>query len=292
MLLLFSSACSAEVTVPDTPTPTPQVIITSTLPPTQTPRPSATPVPATPTLAVQPVEGQTTSQLNVRSAPSATSDLLGTVEIFAKVQIVGKDPTSGWWLIVYPDSPNGTGWITAQFVQATDTQDIPVMSGQGQGTQDADITEAVASVEPGSAADPSQAPTPSLASAYADGDSAQSPSASVALSKVGSHAFEFSSDISFPDGDPEDWVRFMLEGQSGQENLVSVVFNCSGSGAFNVELIQNNSVLQGWKDIFCGAPSQLLLTLFVGPSYYLHIFPSQQNNVQNYINYNLIVSLR
>ena len=132
LVLLVSTACSAEVTVPDTPTPTPLIIITATLPPTQTPLPSLTPEPATATVAVAPAEGQTISQLNVRSAPSAESDLLGTVEIFANVQIVGKDPTSGWWMIVYPASPTGTGWITAQFVQVSDPSNVPVIGAQPQ----------------------------------------------------------------------------------------------------------------------------------------------------------------
>ena len=133
LVLLVSTACSAEVTVPDTPTPTPLLIITATLPPTQTPRPSPTPEPATPTVPVAPAEGQTISQLNVRSAPSAESDLLGTVQIFANVQIVGKDPTSGWWMIVYPASPTGTGWVTAQFVQVSDPSNVPVIGAQPQG---------------------------------------------------------------------------------------------------------------------------------------------------------------
>jgi hypothetical protein len=299
VIALLSTACSPEVTAADTPTPAPLVIITSTLPPTQTPRPSATPAPPTPTVPVAPVEGQTISQLNVRSAPSAESDLLGTVQVFAKVQIVGKDPTSTWWMIVYPESPSGTGWITAQFVQATNTENVPVFNSQaqqgtGNGSTVTTAPEAGSgpTVAAGSAAVSSPAPTLSLATAFEDGDSTESPAVSIALSKASVRSFNYNSDISSPDGDSEDWVQFRLDGQSGQQTTVSVILNCSGSGVLNVELIQNNSVLQSWQDITCGHPNQLILALFVGAPYTLHLSPAQLNNIQKYINYTLIVGLQ
>lgn len=287
--------------MPDTPTPTAPVIITATLPPTQTPRPSATPVLPTPTVPVAPVEGQTTSQLNVRSAPSADSDLLGSVQIFSKVQIVGKDPTSTWWMIVYPESPTGTGWVTAQFVQAADTQNVPVFDRQSQSENGTPATVPASesgpgpTVGPGSASTaslPTNVPEQSLATAFEDGDSNLSPAVSIALSKTSVRSFNYNSDLSSPQGDPEDWVQFRLEGQAGQQINVSVVLNCSGSGALSVELTQNNSVLQSWQDITCNQPSQLLLTLFVGAPYTLHLSSVQVNNIQKYINYTLIVTLQ
>jgi uncharacterized protein YraI len=291
LLLFVSTACSPEATVPDTPTPTPQIIITSTLPPTLTPLPSATLEPPTPTVAVQPVEGQTTAQLNVRSNPSETGDLLGTIDIFAKVQIVGKDPTSGWWMIVYPESSNGTGWVTAQYVQATDTQDVPVINAnagqQAQGTQ----TEAVPTVGAGSAVPATPESLLNLATAFPDGDSVQSPAVSIKLSKASVRSFNYSSDISSPEGDPEDWVQFQLEGQTGQETVVSVILNCSGSSPLNVELIQNEVILQSWGDIFCGNPSQLQLYLFVGSPYSLRLTPAGGNSSIDYVAYTVTVQL-
>jgi hypothetical protein len=296
LLLLGSTACSAEVTaIPDTPTPTPLVIITSTLPPTQTPRPSATPEPATPTVAVAPVEGQTISQLNVRSAPSAESNLLGSIPIATTVQIVGKDPTSGWWMIVYPESPTGIGWVTAQFVQASNVQDVPVISGGeaaiDPGAATTPQTEAGPTVGAGSALPPSGEPTLTLATAFPDGDSVQSPAVSITLSKTSTRSFNYSSDISSPEGDPEDWVQFTLDGQFGQQTTVAVIFNCSGSSPLDVELIQNESLLQGWDGITCGQPSQLLLYLYAGSPYYLHLTPAQGSNSINYIAYTVTVQL-
>jgi uncharacterized protein YgiM (DUF1202 family) len=245
---------------------------------------------------VAPVEGQTTSQLNVRSAPSAESDLLGSLQIFTKVQIVGKDPAGAWWMIVYPESPTETGWVTAQFVQVTtNTENVPVFRDQAQATTvdvSASETGAATTVEAGGAGDPPVASTLSLAAAFPDGDSAQAPAVSIALTKASVRSFNYNSDLSAPTGDPEDWVQFRLDGQAGQEATVSVILNCSGSGALSVELKQNNSVLQGWQEIACGHPSQLVLNLFVGAPYTLHLSLVQVNNIQKYINYTLSVALQ
>lgn len=299
---LLSTACSAAETAPSTPTPTKLVVITSTLPPTQTPRPSATPAPPSPTVLVAPVEGQTTSQLNVRSGPSTDSTLLGQLQIFAKVQIVGKDATGAWWMIVYPESPSGTGWITAQYVQATGTDNVPVFNApsiQAAGSPAATGAAPAAGASPtagdGSAPAPSPAssqPAQSLATAFEDGDSNQSPAVSIALSKASVRSFNYNSDLSSPAGDREDWVQFRLDGQAEQAITVSVILTCTGSGSFGVELMQNNSVLQSWQDITCGHPSQLILNLYVSAPYTLHISPVQSNEIQKYINYTLSVSLQ
>jgi hypothetical protein len=299
--LLLSTACRAEVTVPDTPTPTPLVFITATLPPTQTPRPSPTLEPATATPIVSPAEGQTISQLNVRSEPSAESNLLGSIPLATTVQIVGKDPTSGWWLILYPESPSGRGWVTAQFVQVPDPSNVPVISGGGaqqsqgagssQETAPIPQTEASPTVAAGSEPGPSPVPTPALATAFPDGDSAQSPAVSITLSKASIKTINYSSDISSPEGDPEDWVQFKLDGQTGQQTIVAVVLDCSGSSGLNVELIQNDALLQGWENITCGQRSQLQLYLYAGSYYNLRLYPAQGNNAVNYVAYTVIVQL-
>ena len=127
-LALLGAACGPGEPPPPTPTHTP-AFVTATLPPTLTPRASPSPAPPTNTPPVTPVEGQTTAQLNVRSAPSAASENLGTVNIFSKVQIVGKNSSESWWMILYPESPNGVGWITSQYVQVSGAPDVPVIGG-------------------------------------------------------------------------------------------------------------------------------------------------------------------
>jgi uncharacterized protein YraI len=57
--------------------------------------------------------------------------VLGILAANATVQIVGKDPGGNWWQILYPASPDGKGWVTAQYVTVTGTPDVPVIGGDG-----------------------------------------------------------------------------------------------------------------------------------------------------------------
>lgn len=297
ILGLTLSACKAHTPPPPSPTPT-IFLITATLPPTQTPRPSPTPPPATPTQPPQPVTGQTTSQLNVRSAPSAESALLGTVYMFASVQIVGQDASGNWYLIQFPESPSGTGWITAQYVQVNGALEVPVIAAQPQPTAaDAQAASPPPIAEAGPSSGPEAGSTPSSlpvsqSPAAADNDSAQSPAVNIILSAAQTRAFQFSSDISSPQGDADDWVQFTLSGQAGQPGNVSVMLQCTGSGPLAVELIQAGVRLQAWNDIPCGQVSQLILNLFAGSPYTLHLLTGQGGSGLHYAAYTVTVSLR
>jgi len=297
-LALYTAACGADTPPPPSPTPT-IFLITATLPPTQTPRPSPTPLPPTPTPPVQPVEGQTTSQLNVRSAPSADGDLLGTVYMFAKVQIMGKDASGGWYLIQFPESPSGAGWITAQFVQVSGSPDVPVIVEAAQpaatGAQAAStpaITGAASPSAPEAGVSPPPAMPAGQSPALADNDSSQSPAVSLTLSAAQTRSFQYSSDVSSPQGDADDWVQFTLTGQAGQPANVSVMLQCTGSGPLAVELIQAGVRLQTWTDIPCGQARQLLLSLFAGNPYTLRLLPGLGNGALNYAAYTVVVALR
>ena len=88
-----------EVKGAETPTAS---IITSTLPPTLHSSPSQTPLPPLSSPTIAPVEGTTSTQVNVRAEPTTASDVLGIIPPNTKVQIVGKDPGENWWQINYP----------------------------------------------------------------------------------------------------------------------------------------------------------------------------------------------
>jgi uncharacterized protein YraI len=358
-------ACAPAEPPPPTPTDTP-AFITATLPPTFTPRPSPTVAPPTATPPVEPVEGQTTAQLNVRSAPAAASENLGTVNIFEKVQIVGKDTSESWWMILFPESPNGVGWITSQYVQVSGVPDVPVIGGSEsaapQAEQDASatvietvnvrdgpgtdfnpigtvqageqvaltgkdalgtwlqiafptgpggigwisavflqpqgveslpiISESGQVVGTGTPAPKPAGPAPTVLPAPPDNDSAANPAASLTLSPVELRAFEYSSDLSTPQGDPEDWVQFRVGGTSGQAATVSVTVTCTGNSKLHLELLQGASQLGNWQDLPCGQASQLLLSLFAGPPYTLHLQSAQSGGGLSYVNYTLTVTLR
>lgn len=296
--LFVSTACEAEVVaqVTDTPTPTKLAIITATLPQINTPLPSSTPEPAPTALSVAPVEGQTTSQVNVRNAPSAGSQQMGTIEIFEKIQIVGKDPSASWWMITFPEGSAGRGWITAQFVQVSDTSRVPVINTIPQETDNAPIAETPldgvqATGESGSEIVPSVVPTSALAIAPPDGDSAEAPAVNLTLSAASLTSLSHEGVVSFPDGDAEDWVRFSFDGELGREKIVAVILDCSGSGKLNLNLIQNGVTLQSWNDIFCGQRHQLQLYLFVGAPYALRLSPAQGDLPMSYLSYSLRVDL-
>jgi uncharacterized protein YraI len=84
---------------------------------------------------IPPIEGTTTTQVNVRAETSTASENLGTIAQFSKVQIIGRDASTSWYQIIYTDAAKGTGWIRAEYVQVNAPAEIPVIeSGSGSGT--------------------------------------------------------------------------------------------------------------------------------------------------------------
>jgi len=242
----------------------------------------------------------------VRSEPSATSDMLGTVYMFSNVQIVGKDASGGWWLILFSDSPNGMGWITAQFVQVSGSSEVPVVNAPQQPalslpSADASTPSALGNVPTeaevpiggtGTPVTQPTAPTGAQAPALEDNDSVQEPAVSIILSDSQARSFTYNSDVSSPKGDPEDWLQFTLAGSSGQPVTVSVTVNCTGNASLNLELVQKNTSLQRWDAIPCGQANQLILSLYAGSPYSLRLMPGRGAGALNYTAYSLSASLR
>ncbi len=114
-LAFLLASCGLRVSGPGAGTSTP-FIITSTLPPTIVPSATLTAIPATATPTVTPVEGTTSTQVNVRSQPSTAAPQLSILPGFTKVQIIAQDPDGVWYEILYPQGPNGTGWVTSQYI--------------------------------------------------------------------------------------------------------------------------------------------------------------------------------
>ena len=294
-VLLLNTACAAEVVaeVTETPAPTKLAIITATLPQINTPIPTSTPLPTTTAKPFEPVEGQTTSEVNVRTSASAASQQMGTIEIFATLQVFGKDPAGKWWMIAFPEGSDGRGWVAAEFVQVADSAAVPVINVEPENPPV--VEEPQASPEPGATTSvvvPTLvAPTSVLAVAADDGDSVENPAVNVVLSPVLLTSLGHASDISSPQGDAEDWIRFAFDGEFGAEKQVTVLIECSGSGKLGVDLTQNGVVWQTWDDIRCDKRTQLQLTLFVGAPYALRFFPVQGDLSATYISYKMRVDL-
>jgi uncharacterized protein YraI len=125
-LALFVNSCGVQVKEAATPT---TYIITPTIHPTLTPAPTETPLPPPPKPTIVPMEGMSSTQINVRAEPSTVGTVLGIIPPNTKVEIVGKDPAGNWWQIRYPHAQavDGKGWVTAQYVTTAGTPEVPVV---------------------------------------------------------------------------------------------------------------------------------------------------------------------
>jgi uncharacterized protein YraI len=111
----------------------------STITPTVASTLSASPIPVSsetalpPSLSSQPTvppaEGITSTQVNVRAQPSTSSNVLGIIPPDMRVEIVGKDPGESWWQILYPQAPDGKGWVTSQYITTPIKPEVPIVGG-------------------------------------------------------------------------------------------------------------------------------------------------------------------
>ncbi len=102
---------------------------TSTFPPTFTSAPSETRLPPPPQPKVTPVEGTSSTQINVRAEPSTGSTILGMIPADTKVEILGKDPGGNWFQILYTNGVDGKGWVTAKYVTTAHGSEVAVVGG-------------------------------------------------------------------------------------------------------------------------------------------------------------------
>jgi uncharacterized protein YgiM (DUF1202 family) len=218
----------------------------------------ATPTPAGPT-------GHVTQRLNVRSGPGTTFDSLGMLQSGDVVSLTGKNGTASWFQIEYASGPGGHGWITAQYVQTEAAANLPVLDDFGT------------PVTPGLAGTPSglavTTPTPTVGPAFADGDSRAAPAVQVTFSATGTRQFTYSSQVSAPDGDAEDWVGFVPYAASGTDARLLFSLTCSGNGLLTVELWQGGSALSGWGGLECGDVEKPV-KLMAGQVYQLRLVPA------------------
>lgn len=135
MVVILCTACEVNIEQEGASTAAPE-FVTVTLPATQIPPPTRTPVPPTALPTVAPIEGTTNTQVNVRVEPSTASQSLGIISAFAKIQVIGKEASGTWYQVAYAESPTGHGWVRAEYVQVNDAGAIPLVgesTGSGSG---------------------------------------------------------------------------------------------------------------------------------------------------------------
>ncbi len=257
-------------------TPTIQ-IITATLPPTLTQRAPVGPA-STTTAATPSATGITTTKVNVRSGPGTNYDTLGMLNPQDVVSLTGKNETGTWLQIEYASGKDGRGWVAAGYIQAAGMGDLPI------------LTESGAIIGTGTPTGIPSRPTPIVVPAPLDNDSAQAPAINITFSPSTVGVFIYSSDISTPEGDREDWVQFSPYASPGSSSAtVYLSLSCSGNGRLAVDLWQNGVPQPGLADLGCDETNQPL-TLSIGQAYTIHLYIADESGDLQYVNYTLRIA--
>ena len=212
--------------------------------------------------------GRVLQLLNVRSGPGMTFASLGMLQPDVVVVLKGKNSTASWLQIVYPAGPGGHGWVTAQYIQ-TDASGLPVLDENGA---PATSGAPAASGTAGSTPIPVTS-TPTAGPAAADDDSPANPGVNVPFSATGTHQFTYSSQVSAPEGDPEDWIEFSPYAVNAAEARLVFSLTCTGNGTLTVEIRQGGSLLSGRGTLSCGILGELI-TLPAGQTYEIRLAPA------------------
>lgn len=194
-----------------------------------------------------------TQKLNVRNGPGTHYDSLGILPANAIVWLTGRNESGSWLLIDYPSAPGGKGWVIAGFVQAQDILSLPALDSSGTPLADLPASQPTMFLS---------TPTPIIAPAFQDGDSAGNPGASQVFSPLGIRSFSYTSDLSAPAGDLVDWIAVRpYISQAASQASLSASLTCAGNGSLQVQLWQGNQQLSNWSSLTCGnSDSQLTLS--------------------------------
>ena len=65
--------------------------------------------------------------LNIRSGPGTNFPVIGAARNGDSGTIVGRSQDGRWWVVDAPSLRGGVGWVSADFVTATDADDVPVV---------------------------------------------------------------------------------------------------------------------------------------------------------------------
>ena len=70
---------------------------------------------------------QATTAVNVRSGPGENYTIFGVLQAGSQAQVVGKSEDGMWWALNMPVSPTGRGWVSGDYVAASNADGVPVM---------------------------------------------------------------------------------------------------------------------------------------------------------------------
>ncbi|MBT3322971.1 MAG: SH3 domain-containing protein [Anaerolineae bacterium] len=218
---------------------------------------------------VEETNGQVTQQINVRSGPGVEFGALGILNIGDRVFLLAKNITGTWIEIEYEGGEEGKGWVFAAYVESDVVEDLPIAEG------------AVAiATEIAATAAPVYTPAPE------DGDSMEEPAIDITFSASDSRSFSYSSDLSSPEGDAEDWVAFHPDSTEDRVDLL-IDLDCEGNGSIYVELWQGGIKLTEWEPVSCG-DSDYPLNMYKNVTYEFRLMAKRASKLA-YVNYILQV---
>jgi PKD repeat protein len=99
--------------------------------PTETPVASGEPT-ATPTSETQTPQPEkpmltATTNLNIRSGPGTAYPVLGVLQAGQMAEVTGVSADAGWWQIKFSGAAEGHGWVSARYVTAQNTSNVPMV---------------------------------------------------------------------------------------------------------------------------------------------------------------------
>jgi PKD repeat protein len=120
-----AQAFFSVLSAPEESVVTPTASIEPTVEPTATP----TEVPSAPTPTPQPGSpmATATTDVNIRGGPGTTYPVLGVLRTGQSAEITGVSADGGWWQIRFSGAADGRGWLSARYVSAQNTKDVPLV---------------------------------------------------------------------------------------------------------------------------------------------------------------------
>jgi len=85
------------------------------------------PVPVLPTADPSGPSAVAKANTGIYSGPGTDYVLYGTFEGGRSAVVVGKSEDGQWWAVSVPVAPNGTGWVSAGWVNATNVTNVPAL---------------------------------------------------------------------------------------------------------------------------------------------------------------------
>jgi hypothetical protein len=184
------------------------------------------------------------------------------------VSPTGKNMDGSWLQIEFAAGPDGKGWVSAGFVKAENVDNLPIVS---------DLGEVVGT---GTPVDTPLAPTPTLIPAPMDFDSADAPIKTGVLGGAGASTILYNGDVSFPEGDTEDWILV-----TPQEDMLFAGIECSESNSIKVEFVGTAF------ELACNEANQAIPVSKNSPLL-IHIQAVGNTGQLNYTKYRLMLEVR